>query len=370
MKEVLNAHERWLASGERSGARADLTGARLQGVDLSNANLRGAILRGAQLDDALLSGAQLIHADLTDAQLRGADLTAANLLLADFSAADLSGANLAGSVCDVEEGVGHVRRGPRFRDANLEAVNLEGSVLFRTDFTGANLHGARLRDAELEGANLAGCVLSGLDLGCANLQEADLHDADLSRASLVGCRLVAADLRGAVLSDADVQGADLQSASLEEAKVDGIRYSRQTRFRGIRAFSCYGSSRFRRFAQDQDYLEEFKAANPGYYWMWLLLTDCGRSMSRVVVWSALFISLFSVAYYLLGEAAFAMNDGLGWTLFTTTYYSVVTFTTLGFGDITPSTQLAAGVVMVEVIVGYLMLGILISILATKVARRS
>ncbi len=61
---------------------------------------------------------------------------------------------------------------------------------------------------------------------------------------------------------------------------------------------------------------------------------------------------------------------LRWSLFTTVYYSVVTFTTLGFGDITPRTPLAAGIVMLEVIVGYLMLGILISILATKVARRS
>jgi voltage-gated potassium channel Kch len=93
-------------------------------------------------------------------------------------------------------------------------------------------------------------------------------------------------------------------------------------------------------------------------------------MSRVVLWSVLIIALFSLSYFLLGESAFAQAEGLDWTLFTTTYYSVVTFTTLGFGDITPSTSLAAGIVMIEVIVGYVMLGILISILATKVARRS
>ena len=74
----------------------------------------------------------------------------------------------------------------------------------------------------------------------------------------------------------------------------------------------------------------------------------------------------------LGEDAFFIsNKGtLGWGLFTTLYYSVVTFTTLGFGDVTPLTRLSATIVMIEVVVGYLMLGILISILATKVARRS
>jgi hypothetical protein len=49
---------------------------------------------------------------------------------------------------------------------------------------------------------------------------------------------------------------------------------------------------------------------------------------------------------------------------------VVTFTTLGFGDIKPVTNEAAWWVMAEVIAGYIMLGGLISILANKLARRS
>ncbi len=49
---------------------------------------------------------------------------------------------------------------------------------------------------------------------------------------------------------------------------------------------------------------------------------------------------------------------------------IVTFTTLGFGDVTPKTTKAALWVMAEVVVGYIMLGGLISILANKLARRS
>jgi len=52
------------------------------------------------------------------------------------------------------------------------------------------------------------------------------------------------------------------------------------------------------------------------------------------------------------------------------YYSVVTFTTLGFGDISPKTPLATFLVMIEVVLGYIMLGGLISILSAKLARRS
>jgi len=59
-----------------------------------------------------------------------------------------------------------------------------------------------------------------------------------------------------------------------------------------------------------------------------------------------------------------------WLAVTPFYYSVVTFTTLGFGDITPTSSWAQAVVMLEVILGYFTLGLLISILADKVARRA
>ena len=132
------------------------------------------------------------------------------------------------------------------------------------------------------------------------------------------------------------------------------------------------SEDIRRFAEDQEYIEEFKEAYRMSYWIWLVLTDCGRSMVRVVLWSAGLTLLFALIYSALGEQAFAVSNKatLGWNFFTAVYYSVVTFTTLGFGDITPLTPVSAIVVMIEVVVGYVMLGILISILATKVARRS
>jgi hypothetical protein len=52
------------------------------------------------------------------------------------------------------------------------------------------------------------------------------------------------------------------------------------------------------------------------------------------------------------------------------YYSMVTFTTLGFGDVAPKTHLAAILITSEVITGYIMLGGLISIFSNKLAQRS
>ena len=52
------------------------------------------------------------------------------------------------------------------------------------------------------------------------------------------------------------------------------------------------------------------------------------------------------------------------------YFPIVTLTTLGFGDYTPASIPAQIVVMSDVVLGYVMLGGLISIFANKLARRS
>ncbi len=51
------------------------------------------------------------------------------------------------------------------------------------------------------------------------------------------------------------------------------------------------------------------------------------------------------------------------------YYSIVAYTTLEVGDITPISPLGQVIVVSEVVLGYLTLGLLLFILANKVAVR-
>ena len=99
-------------------------------------------------------------------------------------------------------------------------------------------------------------------------------------------------------------------------------------------------------------------------------SDCGRSFLRWGLWSVGIAALFGLIYFLMGPGHIKVDPPLPFSWVTMIYYSVVTFTTLGFGDIKRATETAAMVVMLEVILGYIMLGGLIAILANKVARRS
>src|SRR5712692_8921862 len=96
LDEILRKHGEWIQSYERSGSRANLSGA----------DLSGAYLRGANLSDANLIGANLSNADLRRAVLNRADLSGANLSAADLSSADLSDATLAAAVLDYAD-LGH-----------------------------------------------------------------------------------------------------------------------------------------------------------------------------------------------------------------------------------------------------------------------
>jgi voltage-gated potassium channel Kch len=58
------------------------------------------------------------------------------------------------------------------------------------------------------------------------------------------------------------------------------------------------------------------------------------------------------------------------TAFSPLYYSFVTLTTLGYGDVVPASPQAQLVAVIEVVVGYVALGGLLSIFATKMARRA
>jgi hypothetical protein len=154
-----------------------------------------------------------------------------------------------------------------------------------------------------------------------------------------------------------------------------VKFSRsscQKAFQGIRVATCYGDQEFKRFAQDQDYIEQLRARprwGPVLFWLWYIFADCGRCFSRWAGWSVGMAATFSFVYYWLGPKHIHAGD-LGFSLITMVYYSVVTFTTLGYGDIRPITESAALLVMAEVILGYIMLGGLVSILANELARRS
>lgn len=312
---------------------------------------RAREIDGVELARALRAAGDHMGIDLSGSSLDGADLTGMTLFKANLTGASLRGTDLSGA---------------ELSGANLEGADLERAVLVGTGLGRARLHAAQAFEADFTNATLTGTDLSNATLHCARLAGARVREANLSHADLRG-----ADLRGAHLSLTAVPGAVFDDADLRGSRLRAISGFESASWYGvdIRDINFAGAYRLRRHIVDENYLREFREGgrvHHALYWAWWVTSDCGRSLGRwmanIFVVAAVFAALFSV----VGIETGAHER----TPLTFLYYSVVTLTSLGYGDILPTSSLGQILVMLEVCMGYMMLGGLISILANKMARRA
>ena len=325
-------------------AKPDVVAAIRQGetgiLDLKNATLSGADLKGCDLSFLDLSGSDLSGADFSDAKMFKTNLKGANLSGANLRATELTGADLS--------------------SANLEDADLCGSGSGMGCFRNARLFSANLSSTTLSGADL-----EGADLRCCSLKNARLRESRLVNADFTG-----ADLRGTDLSLSTVSGALFVNADLRDSRLRMIKDFNKASWIGsdIRDINFAGAYRTRRFIVDQNYLKEFRESSrlsSVVYKIWWVTSDCGRSVTRWSLCILLLILLYAVLY---GFVTIDYGDHRTW--FSEIYYSIVTITTLGYGDVQPASVGGQIVAIAEVISGYVMLGGLLSILSNKMARRA
>ena len=310
-----------LDTPEGAAKGKDLKGAHLIGADLSGQNLKGANLEGAILFNANLKGTNLSRANLKNAELTGADLSGANLEWADLTKAGLGKA---------------VLHGTRMLQANMNYATLTGADLKHAKLCSASLHSARFHEANLKHTDFSSANLTGADLSNSHVEHATFFQANLQQANLY-------------------QVAGFEKASWIGADMRNINYS--------------GAYLLQRFARDQNYIKEFRERSPYtrfIYYLWWITSDCGRSILR---WLALIciVGLLYAGLYTLVDINYGDHDVI-W--FTPIYYSFVTMTSLGYGDISPQGLYGEILAVSEVLIGYIMLGGLLSIFANKLARRA
>lgn len=303
--------------------------------------------------EALLK-ADLRGANLLNADLQGADLSGKNLAGAQLFQANLQGANLQGANLD----------GAELAGANLQGANLEAVSARQTGFGRANLTGANLFNADLHGATLTEADLSEADLHCTILENARLRQANLTHADFSEANLHLVDM-----SLANVARANFSNADLRQARLRMLKGFKKANWVGvdIRDINFAGAFMVRNEIIDQNFIKEFRSSsrlNALVYYPWWISCDCGRSMLRWCFWIGVQTFVFAWIHTLVG-----VDYGDYPTVLSPVYYSVVTLTTLGYGDIVPSTVAGQIVAIIEVSMGYLMLGGLLSIFSTKLARR-
>ena len=262
--------------------------------------------------------------------------------------------------------------GTTFRGANLTESQALKAGFGMTDFTDANCYHSKMEDA--------------------TFVEAQLRNVDFRAAKMARCRLYEADLEGtdfdqAFLDDADlretnIQGVNFRNTSLRGSQLREVQNYTKADWIGAdnRDIDFAGAYIVRQHIIDENFLYEYKHQSKVtrcVYHVWKWTSDCGRSLTRWGALLALNVLLFAFFYWGLDqwgppagkESHLQGIKELGGDFIPYLYYSVVTFTTLGYGDVSPTSAIGQIVLIVHIAFGYLGLGALLSILATKFASR-
>lgn len=92
---------------------------------------------------------------------------------------------------------------------------------------------------------------------------------------------------------------------------------------------------------------------------------------KSIIWGLIFVAtipIFACVYYMLPEKSWSYVGEIR-TYLDAMYYSAITITTLGFGDITPNNGLARSITMIEVITGVVVVGSFLNAVATEKANQ-
>jgi hypothetical protein len=238
-------------------------------------------------------------------------------------------------------------------------------LLRRIDLHDADLARAKLGFVVLVGADLRGANLTGATLRKAILVRADLRDARLQETDLAGANLHESDLRGATCAYAKVDGETLLRSDRIDRRTDftGVAIDNARTDPGLKQLLTYI---VRRDRWRQWYREHRLLAAPA--WLFWQTSDYGRSTWRIILAFAVLALGFAVAYTLLPgcvSAVWAKEPGQQLGLGHALYFSIVTMTTLGYGDLyaSPESGLGQFLLSFQVILGYVLLGALITRLA-------
>ena len=275
--------------------------------------------------------------------------------------------------------------------------------------SGASLAGFKLAHANLQGINLnrRGSKF-GYDLSGADLFHADLRDAHLFQVDLTGASLMKAHLEGANLNHSKLRGANLLGVIFGNTKTENVDWGDQIRQHqaaaaraiGDRAaeLSCAAEAEeiYRNLRKQAENAGRFETAGSFFvtemvmrrYQMppWSLARFFSKSVDlfcgygerpfRVVLFSVCLVLGCALLYLFTGVQGqggmIAFDPNLGvldniLIFLNILYFSVVTFTALGYGDMSP-VGISRFIAASEAFLGAFVLALFVVVFVKKMTR--
>jgi len=244
---------------------------------------------------------------------------------------DLRGAPLAGFDFRVpvqEEDEGFIEE-----IAILSEIHFEGATLKHADFQDGKIH-----DCFFESADLSHADMHNTTLNNCNFQQSDCTGLDLHGAKLIDCDFLDATIKDMTASTTIVDQKTTFGHALKSEKDESFHFA-SIEYKQIK--EMYKNSSLHQIADQYHYKEMIAKRKMGKklnfsrlvnFIFGDLLCKYGTSFIRVFV-ASLAVIVLCAALYTTNDSLLFHNEPVGHVSFwNSLYFSIITFTTLGYGD--------------------------------------
>jgi len=243
---------------------------------------------------------------------------------------DLRGAPLAGfdfKVSVKEEDNGFVED-----IAILSGIHFEGASLRHCNFEEGKIH-----DCFFENADLSHSEFKNSTINSTSFAESDCTGANFHGAKLINCGFIDADINDMVVDSVIVDqkttfGDKLKSEKDESYHFASIQHKQIKQM--YKNSSLHGQADWHHYREMVTKRKILLRSHPQRWISYLfgdLLCKYGTSFVRVLAWS-LVVILLSAFLHSFNNSLLFHNRPIDGTFWDALYFSIVTFTTLGYGD--------------------------------------
>jgi ion channel/pentapeptide repeat protein len=265
--------------------------------------------------------------------------------------------------------------------------------LVKADLSGINLVkkaskiGFKMTDSDLYRADLTHAHCFKLDLSGSSLMKADFSFSNLHCANLTNCNLLGATFKGAKLENV-VWGKQImqerQAAETEDLALAKDYYEQAEEvYRNLRMITEKQGlfEQAGQFFQNEMAMRRMQMPLFSLHRIISKFVDLfcgyGERPSRVVAFTLVVIGVFSLLFFYSGiqsggqmiafDSSLGISDNFKYYL-SSLYFSVVTYTTLGYGDIAPTLGISRFLAAVEALIGGFTLALFVVVFVKKMTR--